>query len=514
MKKMLIVDDEKMIRIGIKTAIDWEKLGIDEVLLASGSGQALEIAEKSKPQLMICDINMPEMNGLELIERIRAFVPEMKIIVLTGYDNFEFVRESLRLHADDFFLKPVDEDALFEALKKLVETIDSEERQKVIQNIHTAQGQLYTEALFRRLVRGKAEKSEIDTFLESRGFYKNERLKIGIIVPPLMERKPDDVSLMEYEIKDICMGMIKLDSGEVLFTDTDRNTVLIMKKAKETSDFAVRLRQISSVLEMEFGAPPRIYLGGTVEGYYNLASSYNDACAVKNEISRCEDVKADRADDGSSKWRQTFTLIKQKLLGHLSDSDRVRLIWRRFESEIKNFNLLPETVEKYCFELACAVYYAQFDKIEEKEENRLEYFLSAVRHGERDDILLLTRVFIEKLLRGSSFGEAEVISKAKAYIHEHLTENLSVTSIAAYLYITPNYFSRLFKSMTGEGCNDYIVRKRIERAKKLLRDTNMKTGKIADAVGYHDANYFSLAFKKCTGVSPTQYREIKRGTCE
>lgn len=511
MKKIIIVDDEKMIRLGIKMAIDWEKLGIDDVLLASGAGEALELVEKLKPQLMICDINMPEMNGLELIERIRVFVPDMKIIVLTGYDSFEFVRESLRLHADDFFLKPVDEDALFERLKVLVKAIDSEEKQKVIQNIYTASGQLYTESLFRRIVRGKALKDEIDTFLESRGFYKDERLKTVIVVPAVRERKPDDISLMEYEIKDICMGMLKLDSGEVLFTDTDRNTVLIMKKGKENDDFSVRLRQISSVLEMEFGAPPRMYLGGTVDGYYQLMSSYNDACAVRNESGCIEAVKVSREDDGCSKWRQNYMYIKQRLLEHLSDADRVRLIWRRFENEVKNFNLLPETVEKYCFELACAVYYAQFDKIEEKEENRLEHFLSAVRHGERDDILLLTRVFIEKLLRGSSFGETEVISRAKAYIHEHLTENLSVANIAAYLYITPNYFSRLFKSMTGEGCNDYIVRKRIDRAKKMLEDTNMKTGKIADAVGYHDANYFSLAFKKCTGVSPTRYREMKRG---
>ena len=105
----------------------------------------------------------------------------------------------------------------------------------------------------------------------------------------------------------------------------------------------------------------------------------------------------------------------------------------------------------------------------------------------------------------------DIITKAKHYIDEHLAEDLSVSSIAASLYITPNYFSRLFKRVMKEGCNEYIVRKRIEKAKSLLETTSLKTGKIAMMVGYRDTNYFSLAFKKHTGKSPTKYREEVQG---
>ena len=101
---------------------------------------------------------------------------------------------------------------------------------------------------------------------------------------------------------------------------------------------------------------------------------------------------------------------------------------------------------------------------------------------------------------------------ARHYIDEHLAEDISVSSIAESLYITPNYFSRLFKRITGEGCNEYIVRKRIEKAKSLLETTSIKTGKIAMMVGYRDTNYFSLAFKKHTGKSPTKYREEMQNT--
>ena len=144
------------------------------------------------------------------------------------------------------------------------------------------------------------------------------------------------------------------------------------------------------------------------------------------------------------------------------------------------------------------------------QKSPLEMFLISIKNAEKDDMFLLTRDFIERLLNQEGQMEEGIVSQAKAYIHEHLTENISVASIASELYVTPNYFSRLFKSVTGEGCNDYIVRKRIEKAQNMLVSTNMKAGKIAVIVGYNDANYFSLAFKKHTGYSPTQYRERMR----
>lgn len=112
MYKILIVDDEKMIRMGMKNAIDWMKIGIDEVFTAASGNEALEILKKEEPQIMVTDIQMTEMTGLELIKAAREVVPELRVIVLTGFDNFEYARQSLRLQVQDFFLKPIDEDDL------------------------------------------------------------------------------------------------------------------------------------------------------------------------------------------------------------------------------------------------------------------------------------------------------------------------------------------------------------------------------------------------------------------
>ena len=130
MKKVIIVDDEKMIRVGIQRSISWEAIGIDQVFLAADAHQALELIHKEPPEIMITDINMPDITGLELIKRARSFVPDLRIIVLTGYDNFEYVRDSRRLAVNDFFLKPVDEDSLVNAIQKQILELENDRKKE------------------------------------------------------------------------------------------------------------------------------------------------------------------------------------------------------------------------------------------------------------------------------------------------------------------------------------------------------------------------------------------------
>jgi two-component system response regulator YesN len=142
----------------------------------------------------------------------------------------------------------------------------------------------------------------------------------------------------------------------------------------------------------------------------------------------------------------------------------------------------------------------------EQADNRLNSLLISLQNSSGDDAVRITRDFIVQMLQTDISESHEIIRKAKLYIKDHLNEDISVYSIAEKLYLTPTYFSKLFKHSTGEGCNSYIICKRIEKAKSLLETTSMKTGKIAALVGYKDTNYFSLAFKKQTGMSPTEFR--------
>ena len=195
------------------------------------------------------------------------------------------------------------------------------------------------------------------------------------------------------------------------------------------------------------------------------------------------------------------------MVSNIGNSACVMKAFNTFSKAAESYNLSPVAVRRCCFEIASAMSFAYMEDSGEITDGKLDALSKSLSSAGKEEACEITKMFIDQLLGNDEENVHYMISNAKHYIDEHLAEDISVSSIAENLYITPNYFSRLFKRITGEGCNEYIVRKRIEKAKSLLETTSIKTGKIAMMVGYRDTNYFSLAFKKHTGKSPTKYRE-------
>ena len=333
--KLLIVDDEPLIRKGLKNQIPWHSIGVKLVLDAASGDQALRIMAETKPDILITDIHMREMTGLELIERTNERYPDVDVIVLTGYDDFEYARSCLRMRVKDFLLKPVDE----EQLLALVENLK-------------------------------------------------------------------------------------------------------------------------------------------------------------------------RKRNGPEAFGPAFAQIKQSLsLGAHEQADlEAQLL--AFEKLVADCELSPAQVQRCCFELLTLGHFHQGEGEEPGAQGRLDGAVAAMKRMQPQACVEFTRDFLRQ-----SFGAKagiEIVERAKRLIEAQLAEDITVASLAQSLYITPAYLSRLFKRATGEGCNEYIVRKRIEQAKALLGATNLKVGEIARMIGYHDNNYFSLAFKKQTGMSPLTYRERVR----
>ena len=515
MYKILIVDDEKMIRLGMKKVLPWESLGIIEVYDAASGKEALGIIREKKPEIMISDIQMTEMTGLELIEAARKIVPELRVIVLTGYDNFEYARQSLRLQVQDFFLKPIEEDELARAVGKQVnylEDLKAEEKNlRLLQRTQGTAEQTELEHYMRNLVHKRDDMGKLlDNLREYYHFDTEMELKLMLIVPTLyMNQQPTEENFQAMSVKNVCMGMVDAQERGITFSDDD-GTIAITWFEAETGDVVLdAIEELSDILKDEFDAKPKMVVGSAVHGFANLFISYNDArFLLDNEKEGIRDiVQTFGAQNKADIFRDIYAELKGIMCANVGNTDYVMKAFNSFSKATQSYNLSPAMVRRNCFEIASALYFSYMGDSGEVESGKLDSLSKSLICADREEACEVTRMFISQLLGKEEENVHEIITKAKHYIDEHLTEELSVSNIAASLYITPNYFSRLFKRVTKEGCNEYIVRKRIEKAKSLLETTSMKTGKIAMMVGYRDTNYFSLAFKKHTGRSPTKYRE-------
>ena len=513
MYKALIVDDEKMIRMGMKKVIPWEQLGIGEVYTAASAIEALDVLENYKPQIMITDIQMNGMTGLELIEKARDIIPELRVIVLTGYDSFEYARQSLRLQVQDFFLKPIEEENLSRVLKEQVAYLNEAEEEKrnflLRQRTQGTAEQMELEKCIRGIINRSKESSEFMGVLEQYyGFQMDQGLQIVLIMPAQnYSGQESEQDFHEMSVKNICMSVVDAQGKGITFSDD--GIIGIVYFTEEESSVLEHIEELSGILKDEFDTNPKIVMGSAVSGFSNLHISYNDAkYLLDTEKESIQDIIQTFGEQNKNNiFRDIFSELKGIMCSNTGNTEYVMKAFRTFAKATKSYNLSQQTVRRLCFEMASATYFAYMGESKETESGRLDALSKSLLSANREEACEVTEMFLNQMLGKEEESVHEIVDKAKYYISEHLTEELTVSNIAASLYITPNYFSRLFKRVTKEGCNEYIVRKRIEKAKSLLETTSLKTGKIAMMVGYRDTNYFSLAFKKHTGKSPTKYRE-------
>lgn len=514
MYKILIVDDEKMIRMGMKNAIDWMKIGIDEVFTAASGNEALEILKKEEPQIMVTDIQMTEMTGLELIKAAREVVPELRVIVLTGFDNFEYARQSLRLQVQDFFLKPIDEDDLSDAIEKQLKEIeklkDEEKEQARLWRSQGSVAQMRLEQCMRNLVHEKNNK-EMQLYILQKDFRFDIKQKMSLILleQGMYAESRDDGKFRAMSVKNVCMSMIDSRNMGITFTDEDGTIAIVCFEKDDGDSVLEKTEELSDVLKDEFECKPKITVGSTVQGFENLVISYNDArYLLEHERENIQDIiQTMGAQNKKKMFWDIYSELRNIMISNIGNTALVMKAFNTFSKATESYNLSPTIVRRCCFEIASSLSFAYMEDSGEMSDGKLDALSKSLASAGREEACEITRMFIDQIPGNEEENVHYIISNAKHYIDEHLAEDISVSSIATNLYITPNYFSRLFKRITGEGCNEYIVRKRIEKARSLLETTSIKTGKIAMMVGYRDTNYFSLAFKKHTGKSPTKYRE-------
>ena len=508
MYKALIVDDEQIIRTGIQMVIPWKSLNVNDVFSADNGADALKIISEEMPDILITDINMAGMTGLELIEQAQKLHSGIKIIVMTGYDYFEYAQRCIKMRVQDFFLKPVNEEDLKKSVEKQLADIDGERHQKLLRRSLGAFEQYSLEESMRRLAAQSMSDKELAAVCGEYHIEPSQSVQAIVLLPALHE---DGDEFRMISMKNMCIELFDKQQWGITFQDDSGRIVIAAFLDTELGSAAEGLGQLSQLVEDDFGIVFKESIGKEVSGLENLHSSYDDALSLleQEESIIRETLKSYMPQNRLRIFYKTFAEIEDALTENIGNEEAVKSLLQSFEHAAEVHNLSVSLVRKSCFELVSAVSYSymlQYGSFPEQSLNSLGEMLMA---ADKESALECTKSAIFKMVSLPVESVQSIIAKAKAMINENLSENISVLSIASSLFISPNYLSRLFKKKVGEGCSAYIIRKRIEKAKYLLNTTDLPSGKIAGMVGYQDINYFSIAFKRHVGVSPKAYRETE-----
>lgn len=519
MYKALVVDDEKMIRMGIKMTVPWESMGISEVFTAASGQEGLEILEKEKPQILITDIQMTQMTGLELIAKIRQDNDELKVIVLTGYDVFDYARQCIHMRVDDFLLKPVDEDVLIATIQRLVdelndkkEKLHEEKKQRRILGVEQ-QRQLETD-LNTLIYQESIDQERLEKLENEYQYAARYGMRVAVLLSTMNmngNTTSEDESFTMINVKNLLISYLDAQEYGITFENREGQIVMVLFEREKSDELEEMIKDFTELIRGEYNINVKVLLGSRIQSFTQLYIPYNEALLLFKDTNNYHTIIG---KTGIKRRVDLFREIYRELVNVMStnigDTQKIMRAFDAFCQAKDSYNISDSYVRRCCFEIASAVSFSYMSDSGENVNSRINALMNTLMSSSREECCEITRNFLDNLLSPQEEEENAIIAESKRYIHQNLAEDLSVSSLAQKFYVTPNYFSRLFKRITGEGCNEYIVRKRIEQAKSMLESTNLKMGAIAQMVGYRDTNYFSLAFKKHTDMTPTQYRKEMR----
>ncbi|GIO16123.1 DNA-binding response regulator [Cohnella xylanilytica] len=531
MWKVMLVDDEIVIRENIRECVDWEREGFVYCGDASDGELALPLIEQTMPDILITDIKMPFLDGLELSAIVRKRMPDVKIVILSGHDEFEYARSALRLGVEEYCLKPVSAAELVALLRSVGAKIDRERREK---------------ERLERLGRGEAERAlptkekllaDLCTGMITTAEAVHAAAGLSLsLTAPFYSVVLTDVRCGRSQSAEIDAGLVdraeaRLREGILRFGPADG--ILEFKRSRTErawilkGDSAERLREtlayaqseLKAGVEAETGCSLGIGIGGVQQRLQHVHSSFLEAEEDKHwRRLTAQSRRTAGAADGS--LEQAAFLDRQRYVDFLkvgSPADAEAFVsalagglrsidWR---SDLYGYYLLSDlTIE--AFQTAKSLY-RNLDGLESA-LRRFQQAVGEIASWEDASRYLLWLAEQFWAWRGSAADRyADMLEQVKAYIGAHYGEDrLSLQDVADHVRVSPSHLSKVFSQETGQTFIEFLTQTRIRKAMELLLTTNGKSYEIAHQVGYGDAHYFSNLFKKVTGMTTKDFRKQGR----
>lgn len=534
--KVFLVEDEMVIRRGIKNSIDWEKEGYIFCGEASDGELAYPTIIKEKPDILITDIRMPFMDGLELCKLVKKELPNIKILILSGYDEFDYAKEAIRLGVTEYLLKPISSGKLLEALNGVSESIRREKEDKDLVRKCMEEMRENTEhekqKFFEQMIAGNlsmADALETGKKYEmnlSAGMY--NLLLFRFTLGEENRKSGELLGEAEYAIEKLTE---RLEYVFEFQRGVEGWAFLLMADNEE--QMSERVKELSKDLEEIMKNYSTIaYFGGIgqpVARLRELEESFREAeraLAARftmelNRIISVEDIRmaqnVDTLDDieitSFGEIEKTRTML-EKFLNNGAE-DEIDEFVDVYINELPEENLKSVLMRQYIIMDAYIVMMSFCEKIEgiegemQAQSEELKNSMKTIQTLE--EIKNYIRMLLKKIIgvRDTISGRrySDIIEIAKDQIRKtYMSDEISLNTIAAEVGMSPSYFSSIFSKEMGKTFVEYLTEIRMDRAKELLMCSSMKTSEIGYEVGYKDPHYFSYIFKKTQNCTPKEFR--------
>ncbi len=533
MTKVFLVEDEYVVREGIKKNVAWTENGFEFCGEASDGELALPMIEKEVPDIVITDIKMPFMDGLELSRLIRNEFPEMEIVFLTGYAEFEYAKEAIKLGVAEYLSKPVSGDELLKVLKNIQKRVEEKHQEKEFK-LHylkemTENIEKDKNMLFKDLVSGEMHSAELLMRARELGIeltapcYTVLLLKLKSKYHEQEEFSKSVITRFD-EIDALCVNNnpIEFDRSPegkayVFKGDTEEE----LKKCVEEFIHTVKGHLDEHAHIQYFGG-----IGETVNRLGELSKSFESAGRAfalrylldENLILSSEEVKEDaifrRAENNEGEIVIPKQLDRTKFLEFLKlgEAEDAKFFVEEFFAGLGDSAIKSAIMRQYVVVdafLKVTDFLSSIGCEEEKVEqvNEKPETLTS-EEGARTYLIRLIDTAINAREQVSKSRYGELVNEITKYINDNYSdEELNLNMVAQYMNFSPNHLSMIFTRETGQTFIKYLTDLRMKKAKELLKCTSKRSNEICEEVGYKDPHYFSYLFKKNVGMSPTEYRE-------
>lgn len=540
MLKVFLVEDEFVVREGIKKNIDWKSHGYDFCGEASDGELAFPMIQKAKPDIVITDIRMPFMDGLELSKLIKKELPQVEIIILTGHGEFEYAKEAIKLGIAEYLLKPINGEELLSEVDRVALKIEERRKEREIREKYVKEMEENSlkerKDLFQYLVTGNKSMSELLEFAQKLEMDLSA-MWYNIVLLKFQSRNHahDEYSgsLIEIERK---LDYISMNDKQVLVFDRNLEGKALLFKADSKGELLELQKSAIEKIEAVMKEYEHVrYFGGIgvpVNRLRELPVSFERAShafahrylveesRIINSSDMKQSVYSDETDfdinDVSPKQ-----LDRNKIREFLKTGDREEAIYfvEEFFKDLRTNAMKSVMFRQYIIMDAyfCVIDFLEGLQIPKSEIEPLD-ITSGILQNEEAAMSYVVKIIAKALeLRDKSASNryGDVVDEVMDYIEKNYAdEELSLNLIASHVNFSPNHLSMVFSQQTGQTLIKYVTDYRMNKAKELLRCTNKKSSIVSMEVGYKDPHYFSYLFKKTQGMTPTQYRGGKGGEGE